>query len=53
MVFNDASLRAMAARRPMTDGEMLAVPGVGAKKLETYGDDFLEVIRDQARRQGG
>jgi ATP-dependent DNA helicase RecQ len=45
MVFNDATLRAMATRRPTTEHELLAIPGVGAKKLETYGDDFLEAIR--------
>jgi len=44
MVFNDATLRAMASGRPVTEHELLAVPGVGAKKLETYGDDFLDVI---------
>ena len=46
MVFSDATLRAMAARRPTTEHELLDVPGVGAKKLETYGDDFIDAIRD-------
>jgi ATP-dependent DNA helicase RecQ len=46
MVFNDATLRAMAVRRPTTEHELLAVPGVGAKKLETYGDVFLAAVRD-------
>jgi ATP-dependent DNA helicase RecQ len=46
MVFNDATLRAMAVRRPTTEHELLAVPGVGAKKLETYGDVFLDAVRD-------
>ena len=46
MVFSDATLRAMAVRRPTTEHELLAVPGVGAKKLETYGDVFLDAVRD-------
>jgi ATP-dependent DNA helicase RecQ len=45
MVFNDATLRAMATRRPTTEHELLGVPGVGAKKLETYGVDFLDAIQ--------
>jgi ATP-dependent DNA helicase RecQ len=45
VVFSDATLRDMASRKPMTDGEFLGISGVGAKKLETYGADFLDVIR--------
>ena len=45
VVFSDASLREMASTVPMTDGEFLAIGGVGAKKLETYGDIFLDTIR--------
>ncbi len=45
MVFNDATLKGMAATRPVTDAQLLAISGVGAKKLETYGDDFLWAIR--------
>ena len=53
MVFSDATLRAMASLRPSTDMELLAVPGVGAKKLETYGDHFLDAIREWIRGQSG
>jgi len=45
MVFNDATLREMATKKPSTYDQLLAVNGVGAKKIETYGDDFLEAIR--------
>ena len=44
VVFHDAALRAMASERPTTRGELAAIPGVGAKKLEAWGDAFLEVI---------
>jgi ATP-dependent DNA helicase RecQ len=50
MVFNDATLRAMAARRPTTEHELLGIPGVGAKKLETYGDDCRNAIREWITR---
>ena len=44
VVFSDATLRDMCARRPVNDEEMLAVSGVGATKLERYGTAFLEEI---------
>ena len=46
VVFSDASLREMAAARPTTPEALLSVNGVGEKKLEKYGDVFLELIRD-------
>ena len=45
VVFHDAVLRAMASERPTTRSELAAIPGVGAKKLEAWGDAFLNVIR--------
>ncbi len=44
VVFNNATLAAMAAARPATEAQFLAIPGVGQKKLETYGTVFLEEI---------
>ena len=44
VVFNDATLRAMATSLPSDRHELLAISGVGPTKLEAYGEDFLEVI---------
>ena len=44
IVFNDKTLIEMAERRPATLDEMASVSGVGAKKLESYGQAFLSVI---------
>ncbi len=44
VVFADAALADMARRAPSTRDEFLAVSGVGAAKLERYGDVFLEAI---------
>ena len=44
VVFSDATLVAMAARRPSSHAELLTVSGVGTTKLERYGDVFLAVI---------
>jgi ATP-dependent DNA helicase RecQ len=45
IVFNDATLLDMAATMPANRQELLAISGVGAKKIETYGDEFLGAIR--------
>lgn len=45
VVFSDATLLAMAERRPTTEAELLSISGVGPKKLESFGEAFLEVIR--------
>ena len=44
VVFPDRTLIEMAERRPGSLDEMAQVSGVGAKKLESYGRLFLEVI---------
>lgn len=45
VVFSDKSLRDMAARKPVTEEEFLEVNGVGAAKLERYGEAFMEEIK--------
>jgi ATP-dependent DNA helicase RecQ len=50
IVFNDATLRDMAVTMPSNHEELLAISGVGEKKIGTYGDDFLGAIRSW---QGG
>ena len=45
IVFSDAVLVQMAAAKPRTQSALLAVSGVGPKKLTLYGDAFLEVLR--------
>ncbi|PUB17613.1 DNA helicase RecQ [Yoonia sediminilitoris] len=44
IIFNDRTLIEMAEKRPMTLDQMAGISGVGAKKLESYGLAFLEVI---------
>ena len=44
VIFHDATLRAMAARRPTSRSELAAIPGVGARKLDSYGAAFLQAI---------
>lgn len=44
VVFNDATLRALAARKPATPEAMLRVSGVGPAKLARYADPFLQAV---------
>jgi ATP-dependent DNA helicase RecQ len=45
VVFSDKSLRAIAASQPTTAAAFLACPGVGERKLEAYGAEFLRTVR--------
>ena len=44
VIFSDKTLQDMCARRPKDEDEFLKVSGVGANKLEKYGNAFLAVI---------
>ncbi|ANU18295.1 ATP-dependent DNA helicase RecQ [Planococcus maritimus] len=45
VIFSDKSLQDMVARKPKDEEAFLEVSGVGANKLEKYGEYFLEAIR--------
>lgn len=46
VIFHDATLMMMVELLPETDEHLLQVTGVGASKLEKYGSQFLQVIRE-------
>ncbi|MDP8047084.1 MULTISPECIES: ATP-dependent DNA helicase RecQ [Pasteurellaceae] len=45
IVFNDATLQEMAEFTPQTPNEMLAINGVGERKLERFGEAFIQLIK--------
>ncbi|WP_231946311.1 ATP-dependent DNA helicase UvrD2 [Auraticoccus monumenti] len=45
VVFTDATLVAIAERRPSSQRELFAVPGLGRVKVERYGQRVLELVR--------
>jgi ATP-dependent DNA helicase RecQ len=45
VIFHDSVLRDMATARPASLAELGRIAGVGVRKLEAYGEDFLTVIR--------
>ena len=48
IVFNDKTLIEMAQVRPKTLDDMARISGIGTKKLDRFGQDFLQVIAGEA-----
>lgn len=46
IVMNDKTLQAIAAARPASERELIAIPGIGPAKLDAYGDDILAMCAD-------
>lgn len=45
IVFSDNTLIAIAELRPTDNASLIAIPGIGARKLEQYGSEVLELVR--------
>ncbi len=48
VVFTDNTLIAIAELLPTDDAQLVAIPGIGARKLEQYGPDILRLVRDRS-----
>lgn len=46
MVFGDNTLKEMSTRMPLTKEQLLDISGVGEKKVEKYGESFIEKIKE-------
>jgi superfamily II DNA helicase RecQ len=44
VVFPDRALAAIADARPRDRSDMSAISGVGAKKLDLYADEVLQIV---------
>jgi ATP-dependent DNA helicase RecQ len=53
VILHDVVLMEMVQHRPATHVQLARIPGIGERKLELYGDQFLELIREHAGRRGG
>jgi DNA helicase-2/ATP-dependent DNA helicase PcrA len=47
VVFTDNTLIAIAEMLPTDDAALVAIPGIGARKLEQFGPDVLELVRNR------
>jgi DNA helicase-2/ATP-dependent DNA helicase PcrA len=45
VVLNDATLGVIAAHRPADARALVAIPGIGPRKLDLYGPDVLAIVR--------
>ena len=46
VVADNKTLAAIAIRRPSDDAGLLAVPGIGQRKVAIYGPDILRLTSD-------
>ena len=51
VVFTDNTLIAIAELLPTDDAALVAIPGIGARKLEQFGPDVLEMVRSRQSRK--
>ncbi len=47
VIFHDSTLRNIAEQRPESLGDLAKVGGIGGTKLERYGPQVLEIVREQ------
>src|SRR6266403_4247898 len=45
VVLHDATIEGLATARPTTLAQLRGIPGIGAKKLEHYGDELLALVK--------
>jgi DNA helicase-2/ATP-dependent DNA helicase PcrA len=48
VVFTDNTLIAIAEQLPADDDALIAIPGIGARKLEQFGPDVLALVHARA-----
>ena len=44
VVADNKTLVAIAAQRPSDEAALMGVPGIGQRKVETYGQEILELV---------
>lgn len=46
VIFHDATLKELVRLCPQTEGELLQIAGIGMRKLDRYGDNLIEILRN-------
>jgi DNA helicase-2/ATP-dependent DNA helicase PcrA len=49
IVFSDNTLTAIAELLPADEAALVAIPGIGARKLEQFGSDVLDLVRGRGK----
>jgi len=47
VVLTDQTLTAIAEQRPTDRASLVAIPGIGARKVDRYGEDVLALVADE------
>jgi DNA helicase II / ATP-dependent DNA helicase PcrA len=50
VIFTDVTLLAIAERCPVDDDALLAIPGIGRAKLDSFGPEVLKMVNASVRR---
>jgi DNA helicase-2/ATP-dependent DNA helicase PcrA len=53
VIFRNTTLEAVAANRPRSRNDLLAIPGIGPVKVERHGQALLDLVGRHAKRDGG
>lgn len=48
-IFNDRTLTDLIKKKPLTDEELIKIEGFGQYKIEKYGEDILNIIRNSQK----
>ena len=48
VVADNKTLAAIAVAQPASEGELLAVPGIGPTKVDRYGEEILRIVGEPA-----
>jgi DNA helicase II / ATP-dependent DNA helicase PcrA len=48
VIFTDATLTAIAEQRPADNAALVRIPGIGARKLDRYGEAVLGLVAEQS-----
>ena len=46
VIFTDATLTAIAEQRPADNASLVRIPGIGARKLDRYGEAVLGLVAE-------
>lgn len=51
MIFHDSTLKEMASFFPQSKEQLLTIKGVGIKKYENYGEEFIQIISEYCKEK--
>ncbi|MGM0634821.1 MAG: DNA helicase RecQ [Bacteroidota bacterium] len=51
LVFNDATLKEIEKELPETEAQFMSINGVGMHKMETYGEEFIQLVKSFKKKK--